>query len=97
MRNLLILLALVLSAPTPAHADPTPAPRGLYVAYVEPLGPPGSPIFIELSNGKQDVLTPCKYEDGRHCYWNAGTRGNGKGRSYLVTRGHVFYMNLRGL
>lgn len=80
-----------------AIADPTPAPNGLYVKYIEPLGPTGSPWKIRLSNGKTDVIKPCVYEDGRHCYWVADRMGDGKGTSFIVTRGHVFEMNLRGL
>lgn len=28
------------------------------------------------------LITPCKYEDSRNCYWNAGEAGNGRGHSF---------------
>ena len=36
----------------------------------------------------------CKYEDGpAPCVWRAKYRGNGRGRSYVLTRTHVYYFN----
>lgn len=91
-------LFAMLNCAEAASADPTPAPKSLYVSYIEPLGPVGSPWKIRLSNGKSDVINPCRYEDGRHCYWVADRMGNGHGKhSFIVTRGHVFKMNLSGL
>ena len=38
---------------------------------------------------------PCKFEDGPGpCFWDAGVRGNGHGRSYWITRsGAVRYLD----
>lgn len=37
-------------------------------------------------------LAPCPTEDSSNCYWDARTRGNGRGRSFWVDdHGHVFY------
>lgn len=87
------VIVLAPLTPTPAHADPTPAPDGLYVVRVDPA-PAGPRITVTLSNGATDKLHPCRYEDGRRCFWLAEQRGNRVGRSYVVTRGHVFYLNL---
>ena len=42
------------------------------------------------------VLRPCAEEDSAGpCYWNAATRGNGRGRSFLVTKsGAVVYVSV---
>jgi hypothetical protein len=37
---------------------------------------------------------PCKTEDSINCYWDAGVRGNGKGRSFWTGRdGKVHYLD----
>lgn len=37
---------------------------------------------------------PCKTEDSSNCYWDAGVRGNGKGRSFWTGRnGKVHYLD----
>lgn len=88
------MLALVL-APSTARAagvgDPTPPPRGLYVARTEQVI--GTNLLsVTLSNGAHAVLKPCRFEDGRNCYWDASIRGNHRGRSLIVMKGHVFKM-----
>jgi hypothetical protein len=30
------------------------------------------------------ILPPCHYEDSTNCGWNAGTSGNGEGRSFVA-------------
>lgn len=82
----------------PTSADPTPAPAGLHVTHIQPVdsGPLAGTgrIIVTLSNERSDVLKPCRVEDGRHCYWDASSRGNGIGRDYIVTRGHRFFVSL---
>lgn len=35
------------------------------------------------------ILPPCEHEDSDMCYWDATTRGNGWGLSYVsTTNGH---------
>lgn len=77
-------------------ADPVPDdnPR-LYVKVVAPLHHKhGTHLRVGLSNGRWDVLNPCRYEDGRHCYWVGSHHGNGNGRDFIVTAGRVFYLDL---
>ena len=51
-------------------------------------------LYVELNDGSIYLLRKCKYEDSPHCYWNAGTMGNGKGKSFVSLRGRVFYKNV---
>lgn len=38
--------------------------------------------------------TPCKFEDSRDCFWDAGVRGNGHGWSFWTgPKGHVHYLD----
>lgn len=39
------------------------------------------------------VLKPCRTEDQvrPNCYWDAKHRGNGRGTSFVVLNGHIFY------
>lgn len=77
-------------SPGRAYADPVPAtPDGVHVVKLG-AGPVGPRIAVTLSNGARDILAPCRYEDGRACYWDGGEMGNGVGRSFVVTRGRVF-------
>lgn len=92
MRAVVVAAAAVVAvaAPVAAHADPVPAvPGGVHVTSIS-HAPAGDRITVKLSNGAVDILAPCRYEDGRRCYWDAGTRGNGRGTSFIVTRGYVF-------
>ncbi|MFF8629718.1 hypothetical protein [Streptomyces werraensis] len=39
------------------------------------------------------TVQPCEDESSRDCYWDAATRGNGQGRSFIVDEnGHVTYL-----
>ena len=91
----LIALFIMCGIAAPANADPVnnndPA---LYVSRIVPVD---AGIRVTLSDGHRATLKPCRYEDGRRCYWNAEARGNGIGNSFLVARGTRFYLNLRGL
>lgn len=92
MRLALSTLALALSTLTltpVAHAAPSP---DVYVSRVTPL--PGAAIRVTMSDGHRARLTPCRYEDGRRCYWHAPSRGNGRGRSFVVVRGDLFRVSL---
>lgn len=88
-----VALGIGMASTRPAEADPTPPP-GLHVTrivYIDsgPWADTGR-MIVTLSNHKSDVLKPCRTEDGRHCYWNAQIRGDGRGDSFIVTRGHRF-------
>ncbi|GAA5150385.1 hypothetical protein GCM10023340_27400 [Nocardioides marinquilinus] len=37
---------------------------------------------------------PCRHEDGPGpCFWDAGERGNGRGRSYVIRHGRTYYVD----
>lgn len=38
-------------------------------------------------------LPPCAFEDSSDCYWNAATRGNGYGESFVDIGGLLFSWN----
>lgn len=81
------MLALVLAPSTARAAEAS----DLYVARTEQVT--GTNLLsVTLSNGAHAVLTPCRFEDGRNCYWDASVRGNHRGRSLIVMKGHVFKM-----
>ena len=94
-----LLLAFVtvawLAPATPAHAEQIEAPDRsvdtMRVSYVEPMR---GHLYVELNDGSTWTLRPCRFEDGRHCYWDAGTRGNNRGRSFVVVRGTAIYTRL---
>lgn len=52
-------------------------------------------IEIQGRNGRIDgaILRPCKYEDSENCIWNAQTRGNHEGHSFVRYLHHTFYLN----
>lgn len=95
-----VLTTVLLCLPfghTPATvADPTPPKADLYVVYVQMVDPgarmaEGGRMLVALSNGAFDSITPCRVEDGRHCYWNSAVQGDKHGRWDTVTvRGHRF-------
>lgn len=92
---LLITLAVMFVKADKAHADPVVNTNpDLYVVRIVAIPERPNQIWIKMSNGDTDVLKPCRYEDGRHCYWNGGERGNHHGQSFLVTRGRIFYVEV---
>jgi len=40
-------------------------------------------------------LTPCETEDSDNCYWDASTRGNGEGVSFITLNGVTYYAGLQ--
>lgn len=64
------------------------------VTYVEPIG--ARKLYVELNNGATYRLNPCRYEDGRNCYWDARTAGNGRGHSFVAVSGRLVYSNMIG-
>ena len=43
--------------------------------------------------GAATTFAPCETDEARTvCYWDAGTRGNGEGRSFLSTGTDVIYL-----
>jgi hypothetical protein len=40
---------------------------------------------------KGEPLPPCPTEDSDNCYWDAGTRGNGDGESFVTEYGITTY------
>lgn len=48
---------------------------------------------VEWSDGKRLTLLPCKYEDSRHCYWQADTMGDGYGTSFVHARRKHWFLN----
>jgi hypothetical protein len=64
------------------------------VSYVEPVGT--RQLYVELNNGAAYRLKPCRVEDGRMCYWDAGDRGNGAGSSFVRVSGRIIYSNKIG-
>ena len=37
------------------------------------------------------TLPPCEYEDSDNCFWDAQSRGNGEGTSFVVLDNIVYY------
>lgn len=54
-------------------------------------------MIVKWSDGKTLLLNPCKYEDGRNCYWEADRRGNKIGDSFVVAFGKIWYLNAYAL
>lgn len=45
----------------------------------------GFAVGVGLTIFTQAATTPCMFEDGpAPCHWNADTRGNGEGESFLL-------------
>jgi len=46
---------------------------------------------ISLAYAAPRIFPPCVTEDSSNCFWDASTRGNGRGASFLDIAGHQFY------
>lgn len=66
--------------------------KRLSVTYAEPVD--RRAVFVEMNDGSAWMLRPCRSEDARTCYWDARRFGNGVGRSFVVLRGRVVYVNI---
>lgn len=96
LSRLTVAVATLTLAPVlagPAHAERLESAdrdvSTVRVSYIERMG---RTAYIELSNGAAYKLSPCRYEDGRQCYWSGSTMGNRSGRSFVVVAGRVHYL-----
>lgn len=49
--------------------------------------------FTATVKHKAPKLPKCKEEDSDNCIWNAHTRGNHEGLSFIAYRGQVYYLD----
>lgn len=49
--------------------------------------------YAERYDTSEWMVTRCRYEDSRNCYFNAKKRGDGKGRSFINLKGRIVYVN----
>lgn len=103
MRLIFAALALALAGSlatltTPAHAGTGSAVRveppvrkvaHVRVTYVQRERT--NRLSIEFNTGSLWSVRPCRYEDSKNCYWDARSRGNGKGRSFVTLKGKTYY------
>lgn len=70
--------------------DPTPTPDPVPEHVVgDQIGTPAPTGDL----GPNYVLPPCIDEDQNdNCYWDADTRGNGEGDSFIVFNGFTYYI-----
>lgn len=53
-------------------------------------------LGLNIHVGTSPFDKPCRTESSNGCFWDAGARGNHKGRSYVVTSdGQIFYFSKR--
>lgn len=87
-------------APSPANA------KAVQVEQAEVERPHRNPVlyvehvqrrwfYVELADGSTWMVTRCRHEDSNNCWWNARTRGNGEGRSFVVIH-RRYHLAVRG-
>lgn len=88
---LIIAIMAALLAPTgQAHAAPSKKVKRSPVALVQQIGT-NNQFAVVLRNGHTWIVPRCKYEDSRNCWWDAGKRGNKRGKSFADLNGRVHY------
>lgn len=78
-------------APSPAVNAPLNCAPWTEPGWLGADGQPTSCIWAMPTAGGTIVLKACEQEDSENCFWDATTRGNGQGRSFINIRGHIFY------
>ena len=48
-------------------------------------------LQVQFHDMRVVIFKPCKFEDSRNCYWDAGRFGNGQGRSFVDLNGKARY------
>lgn len=100
MRYIIALLATIaavlVSSPANAAEARTvrlepPTRHVQHVAVTSARPGPGSTLVIRFNTGSKWRVVPCKWEDSRNCYWDARSRGNGHGRSFVTLKGKTYY------
>ena len=82
-----------LAPPAPIEFVSAPAAK-VWVSKITPIEKTHHTVWkVEFSDGEKQVLWPCKYEDSRHCYWQADVMGNGTGRTFIHTRQRLWWVN----
>jgi hypothetical protein len=105
--NVILLGLLLVYMPRTVDPDLAPvetitfvssASETLYVSRVTPVDKKVHRVWrVEWSDGVKQTLWPCKFEDSRHCYWDAGIAGNGYGDSFVMSRREVWFLNAYAL
>lgn len=67
----------------------------VWVSRAAPVG--ARDLQVTLSNGDVFDLPPCQSDDGRNCYWDALTFGDGSGESFVSLPGLVLWVNIDGM
>ena len=69
--------------------DPTPAPVVSVEAPPVVVDPVTDSRFVLIDDVAYALRTPCPEEDSPDCYWDASTRGNGVGTSFVNIGGNI--------
>lgn len=93
--------ATILLAPAPAEAKAVMVQPG--IAYFEGREPVlyvnhvahTRWFYVEIANNETWMVTRCRQEDSRNCWWDAKRRGNGVGHSFVNLRGR-YHWTVRG-
>jgi hypothetical protein len=95
----LALASLALTSPAQAGSGsavrleaPTRKVAHVRVTYVQPTRT--DRLWIEFNTGSLWSVRPCRFEDSNNCYWDARSRGNGKGRSFVTLKGKTYFSRL---
>lgn len=85
-RLIIIALALTLTGCTASGSQaPTVTPAPNSAASIR------LPESVRQDIDQADGLAPCDEEDSTDCYWDASTRGNGQGQSFINWKGTTYY------
>lgn len=51
-------------------------------------------LLAVAAQPQPSTLGPCVMEDSDNCYWDATSRGNGSGASFIAMDGQVYYLSV---
>lgn len=66
------------------HTPPTVTPAPGSAAAIHVPAAAVRAIYPDMT------IPPCAHEDSHNCYWDAATRGNHEGRSFIDLDGHLY-------
>jgi hypothetical protein len=64
----------------------------VYLTTTDLLTSPDPSVCYEWAPTPCYYVIECEYEDSTNCYWDAATRGNGRGQSFIDHHGVIFYV-----
>lgn len=97
----LALASAMFALTSPAHGAESSAVRleaptrsVSHVRVTRVVQTPTDRIRVRFNTGSLWSVGPCRHEDSNNCYWDARSRGDRRGSSFVTLKGKTYFSRL---